>query len=226
MRSRESGACRQQTHRRRWWYDATYDNRTPPCAIILRIASSTRETVESICPKATKRLRCAPSGAETARQGDNRRPVRPRRGCPLPPTKWGTHVDHPAHRSPGNDACRPAGLDGSQREIPRLLLRGKPGKLHPGPQHHGHVARRGPTGLQPARRVRAGHHQRGPGPRREVGHLQGWPRDHVPPAQGREGPLAWRLQAVARLQCRRRAVLVQSPVEGRPSVPQGLRRRL
>ena len=113
-----------------------------------------------------------------------------------------------------------------QRKDPGLLLRGQPGEFPAGDQHHRHQLRRGAAGLQPADRVQARHDRGRPRPRRKLGNRRRRQDDHLPSAQGRQVPLQQGVQADARLQRRRRAVLVQPAVEDRQSLLQSVGRQV
>ena len=65
-----------------------------------------------------------------------------------------------------------------------------------------------------------------PGARRELGHLRRRQGLHLPSAPRRKVAVKQELQADARFQRRRRAVLVRAAVEGEQPLSQGLRRRL
>ena len=81
-------------------------------------------------------------------------------------------------------------------------------------------------GLQSPDRIQARHDRGRSRPRRKLGHHRRRQDDHLPSAQGRQVPFVEGLQADARFQRRRRAVLDQPAVEARQSLLQGLRRQV
>ena len=98
---------------------------------------------------------------------------------------------------------------------------GQPRELLPGGQHDRHVVRRQQPDLQPHRRLRARRHHGRAGAGRALGHLPRRQGLHVPPAQGREVAQPPRVEADARLQCRRHDLRDRAAVEGIQSVLQG-----
>ncbi len=118
------------------------------------------------------------------------------------------------------------GSTGRLGQDPGLLLGGQSGEFPARDQHDRHQLRRLAADLQPPDRIQARHDRGRPGPRRKLGHRRRRQDDHLPSAQGREVAFGQGLQADARLQRRRRAVLVQPAVEGGQPLSQGLRRQI
>ena len=109
-----------------------------------------------------------------------------------------------------------------RRQDPRLLLRRQPRGLQPAVLHDRNDARRVVgADLQPPGRVRDRHDQHRPGPGRELDGDARRPELHLQAAPRRQVPQQLEVHADARLQRRRRAVLVQPDGRSGPSVREG-----
>ncbi len=152
-----------------------------------------------------------------AQRGASRNPCRGVGAPIIPPPRASRNTPQHTHElEPPRHRClrrrRPARRRrrGQCRQDARLLLRRQPRRLQSAVLHHRHDRRRGVgADLQPIGRVRDRNDDDHPGAGRELDRRARRPQLHLQAAQGRQVPQQRQVHADARLQRRRRAVLVQ-----------------